>query len=69
MKTPTHAYESTESTEPTLWGRALVGNGLLVAVLPCLAIEDAAIVLPFVCMGCLMMLGGATLLGVLRRDG
>lgn len=66
MKPPTH---TDDSTEPALWGRALVGNGLLVAVLPCLAIEDIAIVWPFVCTGCLMVLGGVTLLGVLTREG
>ncbi|NDF44371.1 MAG: hypothetical protein EB125_01390 [Betaproteobacteria bacterium] len=64
MKTNTNANSA--SDELTMWGRALVLNGLLMAILPWFATQATDLSLPFVCMGCLMMLAGAALCGVFQ---
>jgi hypothetical protein len=66
MKTNTNAKSA--SDELTMWGRALVLNGLLMAILPWFAIQATDLSLPFVCIGCLMMLAGAALCGVFQGE-
>jgi hypothetical protein len=64
MKTNTNP--NSPSDDLTMWGRALVLNGLLMVILPWFATQDSELLLPFVCMGCLMMLAGAALCGVFQ---
>jgi hypothetical protein len=64
MNTNTNA--NSPSDDLTMWGRALVLNGLLMAILPWFATQATDLSLPFVCIGCLMMLAGAALCGVFQ---